>query len=117
MGAVGKEARKALLEYLEVNLKYGENVFFIEKMLSAFSQLIFALYVLIGNDSHLAKENQTIQSKPNKTLTLSSFNQLTYYRNKRFALPWAILLNQIIPKCIEMIEIIFYNFCKNHVNS
>ena len=67
MGAVGKEARKALLEYLEVNLKYGENVFFIEKMLSAFSQLTFALYVLIGNDSHLAKENQTIQSKPNKT--------------------------------------------------
>ena len=67
MGAVGKEARKALLEYLEVNLKYGENVFFIEKMLPAFSQLTFALYVLIGNDSHLAKENQTIQSKPNKT--------------------------------------------------
>ena len=98
-------------------LELVPNVFLIEKVLSAFSQLTFALYVLIGNDSHLAKENQTIQSKPNKTLTLSSLNQLTYCRNKRFALPWEILLNQIIPKCIEMIEMIFYNFCKNHVNS
>ena len=44
LSSPGEEARQALLKYLEVNLKYGANVFLIEQILSAFFQLNFALY-------------------------------------------------------------------------